>query len=161
MGNAIGPQPEPGAGGMEDIELDMKSRDGIPALLPGLRHLYSDGAFRTRLFALMEERMLPGVDRKVGRPGMEMWRIPVMGVGRQGPGRDFDRPHGLANRHRTLRRFPGHPDVWDGRRYHHRTLVDNVGLLNPVLPAGVSRLIGGSGHAVAAKKAWRALARAL
>ncbi len=152
MGNTIDPQPEPGAVGMEDIELDMKSRDGIPALLLGLQHLYSDGAFRTRLFALMEEHMLPGVDRKVGRPGMEMWRILVMGVAKQGLGCDFDRLHELANQHRTLRRFLGHPDVWDERRYHHQTLVDNVGLLNPGLLVGVNRLIGGSGHAVAGKK---------
>ena len=29
----------------EEIELDMKSRDDIPALLLGLQHLYSDETF--------------------------------------------------------------------------------------------------------------------
>ena len=39
------------------------SRDDIPALLLGLQHLYSDEETRSRLFALLEEHMLPGVDR--------------------------------------------------------------------------------------------------
>ena len=85
------PQMELGEIRIEDIELDLKSRDDIPALLPGLQHLYSDETFRVRLFALMDEYMLPGIGRKVGRPGMEMWRIvgesgsvapPVLGVRR-------------------------------------------------------------------------------
>ncbi len=105
----------------------MKSGDGIPALLPGLRFPCSDGTFRGRLSAALEERMVPGARGDVGRPGMGMWRIPVTGVVRQGRGRGPGRPHGPANRHRTPRRFPGHADVWDGRRRHYRTLVDSVG----------------------------------
>ena len=114
---------------IEDIELDLKSRDDIPALLLGLQHLYSDEAFRVRLFALMDQYMLPGIDRAVGRPGMEMWRILVMGVVKQGLGCDFDRLHELVNQHRTLRRFLGHADVWDDSHYHYQTLVDNADIL--------------------------------
>ena len=146
------PQPELGQVGIESIELDLRSRDDIPALLIGLQHLYSDEAFRERLFALMEEHMLPGVDRTVGRPGMEMWRILVLGVVKQGLGCDFDRIHELANEHKTLRRFLGHADVWDEHRYRYQTLVDNVSLLNPKLLVEVNRLIVESGHAVAGKK---------
>ncbi len=146
------PQPELGEVGIESIELDLRSRDDIPALLIGLQHLYSDEIFRERLFALMEEHMLPCVDRTVGRPGMEMWRIFVMGVVKQGLGCDFDRLHELANQHKTLRRFLGHADIWDEHRYKYQTLVDNVSLLNPKLLVEVNRLIVESGHAVAGKK---------
>ena len=152
MRNVINLQPELGEIGIENIDLDFKSRDDIPALLIGLQHLHSDGDFRERLFALMEEHILPGIDRKVGRPGMEMWRILVMGVIKQGLGCDFDRLHELANEHKTLRRFLGHADVWDEHRYHYQTLVDNVSLLSPELLVGVNHLIVESGHAVARKK---------
>ena len=74
-----------------DIEIDTRSRDDIPALLLGLQHPSKDKTLRSRLFALLERHILPGTDRRVGRPGMEMWRIPVMGVVRQGLGCDFDR----------------------------------------------------------------------
>ena len=152
MRNVINLQPELGEIGIENIDLDFKSRDDIPALLIGLQHLYSDEDFRERLFALMEEHMLPGIDKSVGRPGMEMWRILVMGVVKQGLGCDLDRLHELANEHKTLRRFLGHADVWDEHRHHYQTLVDNVSLLSPELLVGVNHLIVESGHAAAGKK---------
>ncbi len=125
------PQPGLGQVGIESIELDLRSRDDLLALLIGLQHLYSDETFRERLFALMEEHVLPGVDRTVGQPGIEMWRILVLGVIKQGLGCGFDRIHELANEHKTLRRFLGHANVWDEHRYKHQTLEDNVSLLNP------------------------------
>ena len=146
------PQMELGEVRIEDIELNHKSRDDIPALLIGLQHLCRDEHFRSRLFALLDEHILPGVDRKTGRPGMEMWRILVMGVARQGLGCGFDRLHELVNEHRTLRRFLGHADVWDDYRCGYQRLVDNVSLLRPELLAAVSGLVVESGHAVARKK---------
>ena len=84
MRHVRNPQMELGEIEIEDIRINLKSRDDIPALLLGLQHLYSDEEARTRLFTLIDEHMLPGVDRTVGRPGMEMWRILVMGVVMQG-----------------------------------------------------------------------------
>ncbi len=60
---------------IEDIELNPKSRDDIPALLAGLQHLYGDRSLRARLFELLEQHIAPGSDRGAGRPGMEMWRF--------------------------------------------------------------------------------------
>ena len=157
----LNPQQELGALSIEDIDLDPKSRDDIPALLLGLQHLYSKEDFRTRLFALMEEHILPGIDKTIGRPGMEMWRILVMGVVKQGLGCDFDHLQELANQHRTLRQFLGHVDIWDEHYYTYQTLVDNVSLLPPELLVEINYLIVESGHVVARKKAWRALARVL
>ena len=58
-----------GAVGIADIELDLKSRDDIPALLLGLQHLYSNQETRTALFSLLEEHIGPGTDRHVGTSG--------------------------------------------------------------------------------------------
>jgi len=79
MRHARNPQPKLGEVRIEDIEPNPKSRDDIPALPIGLQYLHSQEAFRDRLFALMDAHLLPGIDRTVGRPGMEMWRIMVMG----------------------------------------------------------------------------------
>ena len=100
----------------------------------------------------MDGHVLPGVDRKTGRPGMEMWRILVLGVVRQGLGCGFDRLRELANEHNTLRRFPVRADVWDRHRHGYQTLADNVSLLRPELLAAVSGLVVESGHAAAGKK---------
>ena len=145
------PQMELGEIRIEDIRINLKSRDDIPALLLGLQHLYADEETRTRLFALLEEHMLPGIDRTVGRPGMEMWRILVIGVVMQGLGCDFDRLHELVNEHRTLRLFLGH-GAFSDEEYEYQTMVDNVCLLRPELLAAVGQLVVESGHAVARKK---------
>ena len=52
---------------IENIGPDLESRGGIQALLPGLQHLYSDKAFRGRLFPLLEEHMIPSVNRTTRR----------------------------------------------------------------------------------------------
>ena len=152
MRNLRNPKLERGEVRIEDIELDIKSRDDIPAILIGLQYLYSQKALRDRLFALMDKYILPGVNRKVGRPGMAMWNILVLAVVKQGLGCDFDRLHDLANQHMAIRQFLGHADIGDKTRYHYQTLVDNVSLLNPKLLGKVNQLVAECGHTVVGKK---------
>ena len=137
---------------IEDIKLDHKSRDDIPAVLLGLQHLYSQEETREKLFSLLEEHILPDTNRNVGRPGMELWRILVMGVLKQGLGCDFDRVHELVNQHRTVREFLGHGAFSQGDTYELQTIIDNVYLLTPELLSKIGRLVVESGHAVARKK---------
>ena len=137
---------------VEKIWINPKSRDDIPAVLKGLQHIWSDEALRARLFALLDEHVLPETDRKVGRPGMELWRILVLGVLKQGLGCDFDRLHDLSNHHETIRAFLGHSDFGDKTRYEYQTVVDNVSLLTPELLWAVGQLVVESGHQVAKKK---------
>ena len=54
---------------IEDIQLDHKSRDDIPAVLLGLQHLYSNEETREKLFSLLEEHILPGHQSQRGTPG--------------------------------------------------------------------------------------------
>ena len=135
---------------IEDIWLDPKSRDDIPAVLKGLQYLYKDK--RGELFGLLESHIRPGTNREVGRPGMDLWRILVLGVLKQGLGCDFDRLHDLANNHRTVRAMLAHGDFADDSRYELQTVIDNVSLLRPELLSAVGRLVVDSGHAVAGKK---------
>ncbi len=137
---------------IEKIWLDPKSRDDIPAVLKGLQHIWSDGALREQLLALLEEHVQPEVDRTVGRPGMALWQILVFGVLKQGLGCDFDRLQDLANHHAKVRAFLGHSDFGDETHYECQTIQDNVSLLTPELLSAVGRLVVESGHKVAKKK---------
>ena len=56
MRHVRNPQMELGEIGIEDIWINLKSRDDIPALLLGLQYLYADEETRTRLFALLSDR---------------------------------------------------------------------------------------------------------
>ena len=137
---------------IEEIWINPKSRDDIPAVLKGLQHIWCDEELRERLFALLDEHILPEADRTVGRPGMELWQILVLGVLKQGLGCDFDRIHELTNHHDTIRAFLGHSDFGDKTHYEYQTVVDNVSLLTPELLSAVGRLVVESGHKVAKKK---------
>ena len=121
-------------------------------MLKGLQHIWCDEALRARLFVLLDEHILPEADRTVGRPGMDLWQILVLGVLKQGLGCDFDRLHDLTNHHQTIRAFLGHGDFDDKTRYEYQTVVDNVSLLTPELLSAVGRLVVESGHKVAKKK---------
>ena len=73
------------------IQIDVKSRDDIPAILLGLQGLYLNEAVREAVFELLLDRFGEDRDLKVGRPGMELWTVLVLAVLKQGLGCDFDR----------------------------------------------------------------------
>ena len=62
------------------IKINLKSRDDIPPLLLGLQYIYTTVALRHKVFAILEEQINPGTDKKNGRPGMELWTVLVLGV---------------------------------------------------------------------------------
>ena len=161
MRRVADPRPKLGSVPIESIRIDALSRDDIPAILKGLQLIWCDADKREEVFALLETHVRPGTDRSVGRPGMDLWRILVLGVLKQGLGCDFDRLQELANQHRTVREMLGHgDDGLDGFRYGRRLIMSNVSLLSPSLLREVNRLVVATGHAVA-KKAWRTVGRAV
>ena len=143
------------------IELDTKSRDDIPALLIGLQAIYVNEGTRTELFRLLEEHIIPGHRRDTGRPGMDLWRILVMGVLKQGLRCDFNFLREIVNRHADVQAFLGHDAWFDPCRYELQTIRDNVSLVTSELLGKVSDLVVATGHRVAGKKAWRSVGRSL
>ena len=103
------------------IVLDPKSRDDIPKLLVGLQYIYSHRELRDEVFAILREVIPRHADGKrasdaLGRPGMEQWKILVLGVVRLGLDADYDRLQELANQHKTLRQMLGHADWYQTSR---------------------------------------------
>ncbi len=115
---------------IEDIDLDVRSRDDIPAILLGIQFIYRTEKLRDRVFGLLESRILglgessgngengengsdPSagesgkINPAVGRPGMQLWNILVLGLLKQGLNCDYDRVTELANKHADVRRFLG------------------------------------------------------
>ncbi len=99
-------QRRPDAPDIRRIRLTVKSRDDIPAILIGLQDPCGDEGTRKRLSGLLDRMVLPGKSRRVGRPGMELWTILMLGVVKQGLGCGFDRLQELANQHIPIRRRP-------------------------------------------------------
>jgi len=91
-----------------DIKFDIRSRDAIPKLLKGLQHIYLNRLLRDQVLGCLEKVIPQDTDTNVGRPGMTLWRILVLGTLRLGDNKDFDSVHELANQHITLRQMMLH-----------------------------------------------------
>ena len=159
MRNVINPQMLLDGVDIGAIYLDPKSRDDIPQLLRGLQHIYTEPALWARVFSILQE-VIPyrakgegKADANRGRPGMEQWRILVLGVVRLGLNADFDRIHELANQHSTLRQMLGHGDWTDKTQYKAQTLKDNLRLFTPELLDRINQEVVGAGHVLVKKKA--------
>jgi len=145
-------QLEIGQASIAEIKFDPRSRDDIPKILQGLQHIYITDTIREPIFNLLEEKILPGVDKKNGRPGMSLWKILVMGVLRLDLNCDYDRLAELVNHHDTVRQMLGHADLFDKAQYNLQTIKDNVCLLTPELLAEINHEIVKAGHALLGKK---------
>ena len=141
---------------ISQIELDPKSRDDIPQILKGLQHLYVNQALRAEIFELLQTRVAPRVDKRNGRPGMELWKILVCGVLRLDLNLDYDRLHELVNKHLTIRQMLGH-GTFNDEQYQVQTLKDNVQLLTPELLDKINQIVVKAGHALVKKKPGEAL----
>ena len=155
MRKVIDPQLKFGEQDIAAIHLDPKSRDDIPQILRGLQYIYTTPELRGRVFAILEEVIPQGVEGKAdpdtGRPGMEQWKILVLGVLRQGLNADYDRIHELSNQHNTLRQMLGHGDWADATTYELQTLKDNLRLFTPEILDRINQEVVSAGHALVKK----------
>jgi IS5 family transposase len=141
---------------ISQIKFNPKSRDDIPKILKGLQYIYVNLDLREKIFALLEQEIAPEVDKRNGRPGMELWKILVCGVLRLDLNEDYDRLCELVNHHNTIREMLGH-GAFNEETYHFQTLKDNVGLLTPELLAKINEIVVRAGHGVVKKKEGEAL----
>ena len=150
------PQMQIGEVDISKIKFDPRSRDDIPKILKGLQHLYLNLPLRTQIFHLLETELAPKVNKRNGRPGMELWKILVCGVVRLDLNEDYDRLHELVNHHDTLREMLGHA-MFDETNYAYQTLKDNVSLFTPELLDKINRVVVEAGHQLVKKKDGEAL----
>ena len=136
---------------ISEIKISLKSRDDIPTILRGLQYIYSTENIKEKVFQLLESRIAPNIDKNTGRPGMELWKIFVMGVLRLDLNCDYDRLHELVNQHRTIREILGHAHGFDDYEYGLQTIRDNVRLLTSELLADINKVVVDAGHDLVSK----------
>ena len=134
-----------------DIEFDLQSRDEIPKLMIGLQHIYSTPALREKVFNELK-RMVPKKSHENGRPGMDLWKILVLGTLRLNCNWDFDKVHEMANNHHKLRQMLGHSETDFDSNYALQTIRDNIVLLTPQILDEVNKIVVIAGHSIVSKK---------
>jgi transposase, IS5 family len=137
----IEPQMKFGQVDIADIRFDPRSRDEIPQLLEGLQNIWCDRATRDAVFQEIEAEIGQQVNIHNGRPGMELWRILVLGTLRLACNWDYDKLHEIANNHKTLRALLGHSSFEQEDRYALQTIKDNIALFTPELLKRINRIV--------------------
>ena len=146
MRNIIEPQLKLGQVNISEIEFDLSSRDEIPRLLMGLQYIYCTPEVRREVFQILGEMIPSGIDTKNGRPGMQMWKILVLGTLRLNCNWDYDKLKEIADHHDTLRMMLGHGDDEKEYRYPLQTIKDNVSLFTPPILEKISQVVVKAGH---------------
>ena len=134
------------------VKIDVKSRDDIPQILRGIQYLYINNKIRDKLFEALEKTIPQKINKNNGRPGMELWKIFVLGVLRLNLNCDYDRLQSLANNYKTVREMLGHGVFDEDHYYQLQTLQDNVRLLTPEVLSEINQIIVNSGHELLKKK---------
>ena len=115
-----------GQDSLDKIKLDYKSRDDITKLLLGIQEIYSNKEELEQIFQILKKAI--GI-KPIGRSGMSLWKILVLGLLRQAISADYDRLHNLANNHIDLRKFLGHGMIDYLDIYSSQSIKDNMALL--------------------------------
>lgn len=151
MRNVINLQMKIGEVDIADIKFDLRSRDEIPKLLRGLQHIYCDPKLRAEVFEILETLIPQGINAGTGRPGMELWKILVLGVLRLNCNWDYDKLKEIADNHRTVREMLGHT-LFDRYSYPLQTLKDNISLFTPEIIDKINQIVVKTGHRIFKKK---------
>ncbi len=140
---------------ISQIKFNLKSRDDIPQLLMGLQYIYVTPKIRKEVFNILETMIPPEVDSNNGRPGMELWKILVLGTLRLNLNWDYDRLHEMVNNYGSIREMLGH-GILDGKYiYNLQTLKDNVSLLHPEILDKINQVVVKAGHTLLGKNGER------
>jgi hypothetical protein len=134
------------------ITFDERSRDEIPRLLRGLQYIYCTPELRSAVFEILNELVPESVNKATGRPGMELWKILVMGTLRLNCNWDYDKLKDIVDNHKTIRQMLGHPDIYDCHKYPVQTIEDNIRLFTPEILGKINSAIVRSGQSLSKKK---------
>jgi hypothetical protein len=137
--------------GIEQIEFDSRSRDDVPQVLRGLQHLYCTPGLREEVFEILASVVPEETNPEIGRPGMELWKILVLGTLRLSLNWDYDRLLEMVNQHRTIRQMLGHGWSDEEATYALQTLKDNVSLLTPEVLDRINQVVVRAGHQILGK----------
>lgn len=131
---------------ISNLQIDINCRDEISQLLLGLQAIYSDKEIRDKVFEILKGIIPRKVDAENGRPGMDLWKILVLGTLRLNCNWDYDKVHNISNNHMEIRRFLGHTIFDFDQRYALQTIKDNVSLLTPEVLDEINQVVVTAAH---------------
>lgn len=150
-------QLELGAVPIEEIEIP-RSRDELPAVLKGLQWLFCHEEASEEVFRLLESK-LTKTQRKLGREGLDLWSILVLGTVRLTLNCNYDRLHHVANYDSLSRQFLGERAFDTTRKISLTALKENVCILDEEMLLKINAIIAKHGQGFLQKKIQRRISK--
>lgn len=144
-------QHELGIRAIEDIEIPTKSRDELPPVLLALQHIFVATELSEQVFEIIEQRIAP---QKMGKPGLSLWEIFVLGVVRLTLDANYDRLEHIANYDSLVRELLGitRYGVDKKKEYSLTSLKENIPYIDEELLTEINIVIVKAGHSLLKKK---------
>ena len=138
---------------ISEITINPRSKNALEQLIAALKEIYCNREYNDKIFCIIENHM-SSVDRKTGRPGMNLWIIFVLSQVRMCLGLSYDMLHNLSNNHRLLRQLLGIDDEFGREPYEfeYQNIYDNVSKLSDAMLKEVNAVIVEFGHREVFKK---------
>ena len=153
MRKRFNPQIDLGQTPIDKVIIPLKSRDELPPILAGLQWIFRTPGLHEAVFALLERKLQGAKPTRTGRPGMDLWHVLVLGVVRLGLDCNFDRMEHVANFDSLVREIMGLPGFGTRLTFHHRTISDNICLVDEALLAEINALVVQHGLPILKKNA--------
>jgi len=144
-------QQELGVTAIEDINIPLKSRDELPPVLLALQHIFVTEAISQQVFSLLEQHI---EIKKMGREGLSLWEILVLGVVRLSLDTNYDRLEHIANYDTLVRELLGIKDKFgkEKKQYSLTSLKENIRYIDESFLVKVNEIIVKAGHSLLKKK---------
>ena len=143
--------PEPRATPIEEIIIPLKSRDELPPVLIALQHIFVNPVLNEKVFNIIEKRI---EIKKIGKPGMSLWEILVLGVVRLTLDSNYDRLEHIANYDSLVRDLLGMKSygLEEEKRYSLTALKENIRYLDEELLEEINEIVVKEGHRLKKKE---------
>lgn len=144
-------QHELGVTSIEEIAIPTKSRDELPPVLLALQHIFTTEELSEQIFKKLEQRIEL---KKMGRSGLSLWEIFVLGVVRLTLDANYDRLEHIANYDSLVRKLLGISNFGKDKdkQYSLTSLKENIPYIDEELLTEINEVIVKAGHSLLKKK---------
>ncbi|MFT6333736.1 MAG: IS5 family transposase [Saprospiraceae bacterium] len=138
---------------IKELQIPAKSKNSLDSLLSALKAVFMNKEYNERIFSLLEKHIC-SQNKGLGRSGIDLWCIFVLGPVRLCENISYDRLHNLANNHRTMRHLMGieYEFGFDRIEFEYQNIYDNVTKLSNELITGLNAIIVEFGQGKVLKK---------
>lgn len=138
---------------IDQVALPTKSRDELPPVLAGLQWIFSTPKVSEDIFTLLET-IIPASAQSLGRRGMDLWQILVLGTVRLALDCDYDRLEHIANHDSLVRAILGICDEFgkQRRQFTAKTISNNVCYIDEEVLRQINAIVARHGREVFKKK---------